>query len=30
MTTEIKNREKCNYILDKLIIYEKYKDDLYL
>jgi serine/threonine protein kinase len=28
MTTEIKNREKCNYVLDKLIIYEKYKDDI--
>ncbi len=29
MTTEIKNREKCNYILDKMIIYEKYKDDYF-
>lgn len=28
MTTDIKKREKCNYILDKIIIYEKYKFDL--
>lgn len=29
MVTEIKNREKCNYILDKIIIYEKYKNDIF-